>query len=107
MSRFWRTILFGLLAAVALLVLGGTFSAGGHDFALIKVFFPWAMIMASLSPYFAWWLPFLSLAFAQFPFYGIVAGPRRGRASAFWGALVLIALFHTAGVVWCFVLDDA
>jgi hypothetical protein len=98
--------LFGLLAAVVLLVLGGIFSAGGHNFALLMVFFPWAMMLGRLSPRLAWWLPFLLLLAVQFPLYSIILGPRRERSPSFWWAFALVALFHVAGVVWCFALDD-
>lgn len=106
MSWFWRTILFGGLAAVVLLIFGGLFSAGGENFALLMVFFPWAMMLGRLAPHLAWWLPFLFLVLAQFPLYGVVIGSQRESKSLFWSALALVALIHAAGVVWCFAFDS-
>ena len=97
--------MFGVLVALVLLLFGGIFSAGGHNFALLMVFFPWAMMLGRLSPILAWWLPFLLLVFVQFPLYGIVVGSQRESKPLFWGAFALVALIHVAGVVWCFAFD--
>ena len=105
--RFWRPVLSGILAAVVLLALGGLLSAGGHNFALMMVFFPWAMMLSMLSAHFAWWLPFLLLVAVQFPLYGIVLNSQQKGSSSFWVVLALITLFHMAGVVWCFVFDES
>ena len=100
-----RLVLFGIVLAVVLSVCGALLSAGGHNFALMMVLFPWAMLLAGSFTQLAWWLPFVVLVLLQFPIYFVL--PRvvgKGRA-VFWGAITVLALVHVAGIVWCFAED--
>ena len=103
----FRPILFGLLVGVLLLVFGGLFSAGGHNFALIMVFFPWAGLLSSTFTKLTSVLPFLVVALIQFPVYfalpGMVDRGRRG----FWATVAVLVLVHTAGVILCFAADSS
>ena len=101
----FRPILFGILVGVLLSVCGALFSAGGHNFALMRVFFPWAMLLSSSFTQLTWWLPFIVLVLVQFPVYFVLPGMvDRGRAG-FWSTVGVLALVHTAGVILCFAAD--
>jgi len=104
-SKFWRPTLFGTLATIVLFWVGAFFSAGGHNFALMMVFFPWAMMLTGFLVPFAWWVPFALLVALQFPVYGMVLSVASGRKLSLWGLVGLVALIHLLGVIWCFVFD--
>ena len=46
--RIGRLVLFGIVLGVVLAVCGAVLSAGGHNFVLMMLFFPWPMLLASL-----------------------------------------------------------
>ena len=101
----WQPILVGLLIGVVLAVCGVLFSGGGHNFAFMMVFFPWAMLLSTLFTEFAWWPIVVGLILLQFPLYGALPSMvGKGRA-AFWGAVGLLVVIHVLGIVWCFVFD--
>jgi hypothetical protein len=97
--------LVGSFVGVLLLVVGGVFSAGGHNFALIMVFFPWAMLLSGTFTQLNSWLPFLVLALIQFPVYFALPRMFAGGRAQFWATVGVLALVHTAGVILCFVAD--
>ena len=105
MRNLLRPILVGIVVGVVLAVCGAVFSAGGHNFVLMMVFFPWPMLLVGLFTQLAWWLPFVVLVLVQFPIYFVL--PRLvGKArAAFWGTVVVLALVHLAGIVLCFATD--
>jgi hypothetical protein len=97
--------LFGFLVGVLLLVCGGLFSAGGHNFALMMVFFPWAMLLRGAFSQLTSWLPFLILVLVQFPLYFVLPGMVAQGRARFWATVGVLALVHTAGVMLCFTAD--
>lgn len=101
----WRPILFGLLLSVLLSTCGALFSAGGHNFALMMVFFPWAMLLSHVFTPFAWWLPFVALVALQFPLYAVVPGLIGGGRLVHWGTVCVVVVLHLLGIVWCFLID--
>lgn len=102
-----RSILFGLGVGLVLAVSGAFLSAGGHNFSLMMVFFPWAMLLGSSFGSFAWWLPFVVLVLLQFPIYFSLTHAFGKERAAFWAAMAVLILVHTLGVVWCFVAAPA
>ena len=102
----WRPVIYGIPLTVLLFVFGALFSAGGHNFTLMMMLFPWAILLGILLPQFAWWLPFVMLVLLQFPTYVLVPGLIGGGKRTFWITVSLIALIHILGVVWCFVVDS-
>ena len=101
----FRPILFGVLVGVLLLVVGGLFSAGGHNFALMMVFFPWASLLGFTFTQLITWLPFLILVFVQFPVYFALPGMVARERAGFWAVVGVLALVHIAGVILCFAAD--
>jgi hypothetical protein len=97
--------LFGILVGVLLSVCGAFFSAGGHNFALMMLFFPWAMLLSSSFTQLMWWLPFLVLALIQFPVYFALPGMVNQGRARFWGTVGVLALVHASGVILCFAAD--
>jgi hypothetical protein len=105
MRDFLRPILLGIVVGVVLAVCGAVFSAGGHNFVLMMVFFPWTMLIVGFVAQLAWWLPFVVLVLVQFPIYFVL--PRlvgQGRR-ALWGTIGVLALVHLGGIVLCFAAD--
>ena len=103
--RIGRLVLLGIVVGVVLSLCGAVLSAGGHNFALMMLFFPWPMLLAASFKQLVWWLPFVVLVLLQFPIYFVL--PRmvgNGRAT-FWGVVTVLALVHIAGIVLCFVED--
>lgn len=107
MRNLWRPVLVGIVVGVVLAICGAVFSAGGHNFVLMMVFFPWVMLLAGLFTQLAWWLPFVVLVLLQFPIYFVL--PRlvgKGRGF-FWSTVSVLALVHLAGIAMCFATDRA
>jgi uncharacterized membrane protein len=100
----WQPVLLGLLVGVVLGVCGALFSAGGHNFALMMIFFPWAMLLGSLFTQLPW-LPFVVLVLLQFPIYFSLPRMRGKERTTFWTAVCVLTLIHLSGIVWCFVAD--
>ena len=100
--RIGRLVLIGIVVGVVLAVCGAVLSAGGHNFALMMVFFPWAMLLAGSFTQLAWWLPFVVLVLLQFPIYLVLPHVVGKARAAFWATISVLALVHIAGIVLCF-----
>ena len=103
--RIGRLVLFGTVLGIALAVCGAVLSAGGHNFVLMMLFFPWPMLLASSFRQLAWWLPFVVLVLLQFPIYFVLPPVVGNGRSTFWGIVTVLALVHIAGIVLCFAAD--
>ena len=103
----WRSVLLGLLVSVLLGVCGALFSAGGHNFALMMMFFPWAMMLGSLFSRSEWWWLFVVLGLLQFPIYCALPRIVGKQRITFWGAVCVLGIIHLCGIVWCFVIDGS
>jgi hypothetical protein len=99
------TILIGILVSLLLFAFAAAFSAGGHNFLLLTIFFPWAMLLTALSPQLPWWPTVFALFALEGSAYGLILGSVQRRRFAFWTTVSLILLVHVLGVVFCFVFD--
>lgn len=96
----WAPFVASLVATPVFLLLGiGSAGAGHGDYVLARILFPYTMLSAILFDVIA--VPFIVLAVAQFPFYGIALGAaaRRGQ---FLAALCLILAAHVVAAIICF-----
>jgi hypothetical protein len=92
---------FGIaLIATPLALLVGLFSAGaGHgDYFWVKIFFPYTML--STIPFHSITSPFLVLAVAQFPLYGLTL--TLVRAKRYIG--FILAAVHCVSAILCLIL---
>ena len=105
MRNLLRPVLFGIVVGVVLALFGAVFSAGGHNFSLMMLFFPWAMLLAVSIPQLTWWLPFLVLVLVQFPIYFVLPRVVGNGRTTFWAIVSVLALVHIAGIILCFSAD--
>ena len=105
MQKVWRPILIGIVVSLLLFAFAVAFSGGGHNFVLLMIFFPWAMLLTTLMPQLPWWPTVFALFALEGPVYGLIVGSVKRRGFAFWTTVSLILLVHVLGVVWCFVFD--
>jgi hypothetical protein len=106
MRRPWhRTpiIVSLILTPIALLLGIGSGGAGHGDYFWAKVLFPYTMLSAFLFGSII--LPFILLAVAQFPLYGIGLGYTRG-GGRFARLAIILLLVHAAAAAVVFLLAD-
>ena len=101
-GRFWPPFVV-MIVLTPFLILAGIGSAGaGHgNYFIAKVLFPFTMLSTTFFDGIT--MPFLILAFAQFPLYGIFVGLMNKRGNLF-PALVGLALFHIVATIMCMLL---
>ncbi|HVE57228.1 MAG TPA: hypothetical protein VNB22_10400 [Pyrinomonadaceae bacterium] len=101
-SKFRKPIVFSIIAAPLALLLGIYSAGAGHgNYFFAKILFPYTM----LSTFFfqSITVPFILLAIAQFPLYGLVfaLGSEKGKLL---NSIVLLSIFHTLFMTLCFVI---
>ena len=97
--RSWKPFIFSIVATPFAL-LAGLFSAGaGHgNYFVAKIVFPYTIL--STIFFHSITIPFLLLAIAQFPLYGIVLSFFSGKRFP----IFILALIHLSMVMLCLLL---
>ena len=100
----WAPIIASLILTPIALLLGIGSGGGGHgDYFWAKLLFPYTMLSAFLFGSIT--VPFILLAVAQFPLYGVGLGYARGGGRFFRLAFILL-LVHAAAVAVVFLLAE-
>ena len=95
--KSWAPVIVSLVVTPVALLLGIASAGAGHgDYFWAKILFPYTMLSTFLFQSIT--APFILLAIAQFPLYGVSLGYADGRGQLTRRALVLL-LLHTAAVV--------
>lgn len=84
----------------------GLYSAGaGHgNYFVAKILFPFTMLSTVIFDSIR--VPFLFLAVAQFPLYGVILGVANRKAIFVTSAIIGLAIMHLLAVAACFLLID-
>jgi hypothetical protein len=99
--KFWRPFIASLILTPVFILLGlGSAGAGHRDYVLARILFPYTMLAALFFDTIV--APFVALAIAQFPLYGIVLG-LAARGGRFLSALVFILAAHVLAAAVCFI----
>ena len=102
--RFWLPVIISLVLTPVCLLLGLASAGVGHgDYFLARILFPVTMISAVIFDSIT--IPFLILAVAQFPIYGVVLGTANVK-SKLPRAAVGVVLAHLLAVAVCFLLTS-
>ena len=100
----WILLLLGVLATPLCWIAGAFMSGGGHSYAAMIIYFPWAMLLDLSFEGLPWWAVIAPVFAAQYPLYGFLFGysiERRKVAPA----LTALAAAHLAAVAICFMID--
>ena len=102
--KYWWPVVVSLVVTPVALLLGIGSAGGGHgDYFWAKMLFPYTILSAFLFGSIT--VPFVLLAIAQFPLYGIGLGYATGKGQfARLASIMLVA--HTAAVVALLLLAD-
>jgi hypothetical protein len=94
--RFWVPVVCSLIVTLVALLLGIASGGAGHgNYFAAKLLFPYTMLTAAAFDYIS--LPFILLAVAQFPAYGIVLGGANEKGRVGRMAVILLTA-HAAAV---------
>jgi hypothetical protein len=97
--KFWLPVVISLVATPICLLMGiGSAGAGHGDYFLARILFPFTMLSAIIFDSIT--IPFLALAVAQFPIYGILLG-RASVKSRLLPAAAAILITHALFVAAC------
>ena len=101
-SEFWKPVIVSLVATPVFLLLGIASAGAGHgNYFLAIILFPFTMLSAVVFNSIT--TPFMLLAVAQFPLYGVSFGAARLRGKAVPLAIGLFVA-HVAVATLCFLL---
>lgn len=101
-GRFWPPFVVVIVLTPFLLLAGiGSAGAGHGNYFIAKLLFPFTMLSTTLFDGIT--APFLILAFAQFPLYGIFIGLMNKRGNLFHGLVGLVAI-HVGATIACMLL---
>ena len=102
--KSWVPVIVSLILTPIALLLGiGSGGAGHGDYFWAKVLFPYTLLSAFVFGSIT--VPFILLAVAQFPLYGVGLGYADGFGRSARLALILL-LMHVAAVAVVFLLAD-
>jgi hypothetical protein len=100
--KFWLPVGLSIaVTPVCLLLAVGSGGAGHGDYFLAKVLFPFAILSTRIFDSITF--PFLALAVAQFPIYGIILG-RAHVKSKLPTAAAAILIAHALSVAACLLI---
>jgi hypothetical protein len=100
-KRFWLPLITCLAATPICLLLGFASGGAGHgDYVIARILFPFTMLAAVLLGSIT--APFVLLAVAQFPIYGLVLGAANKKGRMALAPAVLVAT-HVIFAVGCFI----
>jgi hypothetical protein len=103
--KSWLPIFASLIVTPIALLLGiGSAGSGHGDYFWTKVLFPYTMLSAFVFGSIT--LPFILLAVAQFPLYGIGLGYTRGGGRFARLAIILLVVHVAAAAVVCLLADE-
>jgi hypothetical protein len=98
-SAFWTPLIISLVATPICLLLGIASGRAGHgDYFLAKLLFPFTML--STIPFGSITVPFILLAVAQFPAYGMILGRANEKGKFMHAAVVMLAV-HVLAAASC------
>ena len=101
-KKSWVPVVTAVFATPVCLAAAIASAGAGHgSYFWAKIFFPYSTIsFQGLHPLTA---PFMLLALAQIPFYGVILGLALSRRSALlWAGAFLLAVSHVVFVLMCF-----
>jgi hypothetical protein len=102
-SEFWAPVIVSFIATPIALILGiGSGGVGHGDYFWAKMLFPYTMLSTFLFESIT--APFILLAIAQFPLYGVSLGYANGKGRFALLAVVLL-LAHLGAVAAIQLLD--
>ena len=98
-SKFWLPVVSSVVVTPICLLLGVASGGGGHgDYLYAIILFPFTMLSALIFGSIT--IPFIALAVAQFPIYGILLG-RANVRSKLPRVAILLLLTHALFVAAC------
>jgi len=98
-SAFWTPLVISLVATPICLLLGIASGGAGHgDYFLARLLFPFTML--STIPFGSITTPFILLAIAQFPAYGMILGCANERGKFMHAACVMLFV-HGLAAAFC------
>lgn len=101
-TRFWKPVFISLVATPFFLLLGVTSAGAGHGtYFPAKILFPFTMLSTVVSGSIT--MPFILLAIAQFPLYGVAFGLANIKDKLLRLVVGLLSL-HAIVVALCFLL---
>lgn len=98
-SKFWKPVIYSLIATPVCLILAFLFASAGHgNYFLVKLLFPYTMLSTLIFGSIT--IPFIILAIAQIPFYGLVFGAANAK-DKFIPLAVPVFVRHILAVIAC------
>jgi hypothetical protein len=101
-NALWSPVSIGCLLTPVLYVFGIFISAGGYNYGLMILLFPYAMVLKLLFESFPWYLV-LPVFFLQFPFYGLMIA-LADRKAIFRPIVITLAMAHVLMAALCGVI---
>ena len=104
MRKRWLFLIVGILLTPLFWLLGAFLSGGGHNYAMMVVFFPWGMLLDLSFEGLPWRAVGMPVFAIQFPIYGFLLGyaQEKRRAVPLLGILLIV---HILAVLVCFAID--